>query len=96
MYLKIADSAQPSDVNSSLWTDEAMIMAYFAHDDKYQAAIMEQYKLYVEMADRISIPRFPGNLGSGLHCGGTPRRTRWRTRSGPYMRAFAGHIQRLE
>jgi hypothetical protein len=56
-YFKVAEPAQPDDVTPNLWNDEAAIKAHYAHDDKYQAAIMEQYKLYVEMADRISIRR---------------------------------------
>jgi hypothetical protein len=53
-YFQVAKPAQPDDVTPNLWNDEATIGAYYTHDDKYQAAVMEQYKLYVEMADRVS------------------------------------------
>lgn len=54
VYFQVAEPAQPDDVTPSLWNDEPTIKGYYAEDDKYQAAVMEQYKLYVEMADRIS------------------------------------------
>jgi F0F1-type ATP synthase assembly protein I len=53
-YFKVAVPAQPHDVSPNLWNDEATVRAFYQHDDKYQAAVMEQYKLYVEMTDRIS------------------------------------------
>src|SRR6476620_1590688 len=56
-YFKVATPAQPKDVTPNLWNDEATIKARYTSDEKYQAAIMEQYKLYVELADRISTRR---------------------------------------
>ncbi|MBG6189611.1 hypothetical protein IWX64_000531 [Arthrobacter sp. CAN_A212] len=56
-YFRVAEPANPDDVTQTLWNDEAQIKAYYAQDDKYQAAVMEQYQLYVEMADRVSIRR---------------------------------------
>src|SRR3954470_25049169 len=53
-YFKVARPAQPDDVTPSLWNDEGTIRAYYENYDKNQAAIMEQYKLYVELTDRIS------------------------------------------
>jgi hypothetical protein len=53
-YFRVASPAQPDDVTPNLWNDEPTIQAYYAEVDKYQAAVMEQYKLYVEMTDRIS------------------------------------------
>jgi hypothetical protein len=38
----------------ALWNDNVGAADYAAPADKYQAAILEQYKTYVEMADRIS------------------------------------------
>lgn len=53
-YFKVADPVQPHEVTPNLWNDEATIKARYAQDPSYQAAVMDQYKLYVEMADRIS------------------------------------------
>lgn len=53
MYFKVAKPTEPGEV-TALWNDEAAIKAHYEQDEKYQAAVMEQYKLYVEMADRIS------------------------------------------
>jgi F0F1-type ATP synthase assembly protein I len=53
-YFAVARPAQPADVTPNLWNDEATVKAFYEHDEKYQAAVMEQYKLYVEMTDRIS------------------------------------------
>lgn len=55
-YFAVAKPAQPTEVTANLW-NEATIKARYQQDDTYQAAIMEQYKLYVEMTDRISIRR---------------------------------------
>jgi hypothetical protein len=56
-YFKVANPAQPDDVTPNLWNDEAEVKASYSQDDNYQAAVMDQYKLYVEMADRISSRR---------------------------------------
>ena len=56
-YVQVASPAQPEDVAPNLWNDEPTIRALYADDGTYQAAIMEQYKLYVEMTDRISSRR---------------------------------------
>ena len=56
-YFGVAEPATPDEVTPDLWNDEATIKGYYAENDKYQAAIMEQYTLYVEMADRISSRR---------------------------------------
>jgi hypothetical protein len=37
-----------------LWNQSVSAACYEGAKEKYQAAILEQYKLYVEMADRIS------------------------------------------
>ena len=56
-YFRVGPPAEPSEVSPALWNDPDTVKAYYAHDDKYQAAIMEQYKLYVELTDRISARR---------------------------------------
>lgn len=56
-YFKVAAPTRPDDVTPSLWNDDDAIKAHYKVDEKYQTAVMEQYKLYVEMADRISIRR---------------------------------------
>ena len=56
-YFRVASPAQPNDVARNLWNDEAGIKDSYSAHDKYQAAVMDQYKLYVEMADRISSRR---------------------------------------
>ncbi len=49
-----------AEVRSGLWTkvDESR---YLGAGEKYQSAILEQYKIYVEMADRISARRSLSN-----------------------------------
>jgi hypothetical protein len=43
--------------SDALWTADVSADSYKEPADKYQAAILEQYKTYVEMADRISARR---------------------------------------
>ncbi len=47
----------PDDVRSRLWNSEVGAANYAEAGEKYQSAILEQYKIYVEMADRISARR---------------------------------------
>jgi hypothetical protein len=42
---------------NALWNADVTAAIYTEPADKYQAAILEQYKMYVEMADRISARR---------------------------------------
>ncbi|MCE0485424.1 RipA family octameric membrane protein [Ornithinimicrobium sediminis] len=56
-YFQVSKPAKPDAVTLTLWNDEEVAKAYYAEFGAYQSAIMEQYKLYVEMADRISIRR---------------------------------------
>ncbi|WP_433789136.1 RipA family octameric membrane protein [Actinoplanes sp. CA-252034] len=44
-----------------LWTAAVERSAYDGPGEKYQAAILEQYKIYVEMADRLSARRALAN-----------------------------------
>ena len=39
------------------WNNETTPAQYAGESEKYQAAVLEQYKLYVEMADRVSARR---------------------------------------
>ncbi|MEU8242566.1 hypothetical protein AB0C07_30300 [Actinoplanes missouriensis] len=48
-------------MTGELWTAEIGPAAYDGPAEKYQTAILEQYKLYVEMADRISARRALAN-----------------------------------
>ncbi len=43
--------------SKALWNVDVSTADYKEPADKYQAAILEQYKTYVEMADRISARR---------------------------------------
>ncbi|WP_433471268.1 RipA family octameric membrane protein [Saccharomonospora azurea] len=57
-------SAKPikvDDVRSNLWTKAIDEAAYTDEKAAYQAAILEQYKIYTEMADRSSARRALAN-----------------------------------
>ena len=41
-------------LDARLWTEDAKSKLYGGDSAAYQAAILEQYKIYVEMADRVS------------------------------------------
>ncbi len=43
------------EIREGLWNEDAV--KYYDSSDKYKDHIMEQYKIYVEMADRISARR---------------------------------------
>ena len=49
------------DVSSRLWNADVDAAVYGAAGEKYQQAILEQYKIYVEMADRVSARRALAN-----------------------------------
>lgn len=55
-YFKSGSSASADDVASTLWNADVTPATYVA-EEKYRAAILDQYKLYVEMADRVSARR---------------------------------------
>ncbi len=45
-------------IRSNLWNEQITPSSYATEGDKnYRTAILEQYKLYVEMADRVSSRR---------------------------------------
>ncbi|GLI27146.1 membrane protein [Agromyces rhizosphaerae] len=56
-YFKVAQPSTPEEVSASLWNDDDTDYDYYVKHPGYQAALMDQYKLYVEMADRISSRR---------------------------------------
>lgn len=49
-------------MNCNLWNKFDKHSSYFANSEQYQNHILEQYKMYVEMADRISSRRNASNL----------------------------------
>ena len=59
-YFVQAGALRVEDVEPSLWNAEELAL-YGGDRDKYQAAILDQYKLYVEMADRVSARRALAN-----------------------------------
>jgi hypothetical protein len=56
-----ADPLKPDDVEAGLWNAHVRAANYEAGEERYRAAILEQYKIYVEMADRISARRSLAN-----------------------------------
>src|SRR3569833_2674930 len=49
------------DVRPTVWSDSVSAESYGSDDERYQSAVLEQYKIYVEMADRISQRRSLAN-----------------------------------
>lgn len=47
----------PEDVNRNVWNPAVTVDTYAGAGEKYQHAVIEQYKTYVEMADRLSSRR---------------------------------------
>jgi hypothetical protein len=60
-YFRTASPASPAEIRSDLWNEAVTPESYAGDADKYQSAILEQYKIYVEMADRISARRAVAN-----------------------------------
>lgn len=61
-YFATGDPPGTATLRGSLWSNDVNTGSYKDGDgDKYQAAILEQYKLCVEMADRISARRALAN-----------------------------------
>jgi hypothetical protein len=56
-----AQSIPVESVRSTLWTRDVDETSYTGEKAAYQAAVLEQYKIYVEMADRISARRALAN-----------------------------------
>src|SRR5437868_116209 len=51
------DVSEDRRIRVELWNDAVSAAEYEGARERYQAAILEQWKLYVEMADRISSRR---------------------------------------
>ena len=60
-YLVEADAATAEDVEASLWNAGITPADYAGESASYQAAVLDQYKLYIEMADRVSARRALAN-----------------------------------
>jgi F0F1-type ATP synthase assembly protein I len=61
MYFGTSRPKWVRDVEPTLWNEEVGADDYADGRDKYQAAILERYKLCVEMADRVSARRALAN-----------------------------------
>jgi hypothetical protein len=58
----LSDEASSVDeVRDDLWNTEIGSARYGEAEEKYRTAILEQYKIYVEMADRVSARRALAN-----------------------------------
>lgn len=60
-YFRTAKPASPNTVRLALWNATITPATYTGDGEKYQAAVLEQYKICVEMADRISARRALAN-----------------------------------
>lgn len=49
------------ELRSRLWNTGVTADDYGGDKEKYQAAVLEQYKIYVEMADRVSARKATAN-----------------------------------
>lgn len=56
-YFSEREPAQPDQLAMNLWTQDVGLDQYGGSAEAYQAALLDQYKTYVEMADRISARR---------------------------------------
>ena len=60
-YFRTEPPATVDAVSADLWNSPVRPEDYLPAREKYQAAILEQYKIYVEMADRVSARRAQAN-----------------------------------
>ena len=60
-YWEAAPAPTADEAAKTLWNAALTPLSYTAENERYRAAILEQYKLYVEMADRISARRALAN-----------------------------------
>ncbi len=60
-YFVQAPAATADEVEDTLWNREVTAASFSDAQERYQAALLEQYKLYVEMADRVSARRALAN-----------------------------------
>ena len=56
-YFLEATAATPDQIETSLWNSQAPPAGYDGATEQYSTTLLEQYKLYVEMADRVSARR---------------------------------------
>jgi hypothetical protein len=56
MFWRSRSEPTTDEIRARLWNDDVNAASY-GGDDKYRAAILDQYKMYVEMADRVSSRR---------------------------------------
>lgn len=59
-YFQESGTVSTEDIDANLWNENANA-CYGDDDERQQDAILEQYKLYVEMADRVSARRALAN-----------------------------------
>jgi len=60
-YFRTRAAHGPGEIEGLLWNDTKGFKETYSTHEKYQAAILDQYKLCVEMADRISARRALAN-----------------------------------
>jgi hypothetical protein len=65
-YLGKVSAPTAEGVRASLWSPEVDLAHWDNQQPAYSNALLEQYKIYVEMADRISARRGIANTSS-LH-----------------------------
>lgn len=53
-YFVETKAAQPQEIGPVLWNDAVADELAATDHDRYQAILLEQYKLYVELADRVT------------------------------------------
>src|SRR5918998_3376881 len=56
-----AEASSVDEVRDDLWNTKINSAKYMGAEEKYRTAILEQYKIYVEMADRVSARRALAN-----------------------------------
>ena len=99
-YFRI-NAAEIKDARTNLWNPDIGPELYTADGERYQTAILEQYKLYVEMADRISARRALANgfflslntavlIGAGGWWGSTEASAWWLLLALPVVLVQAG------
>jgi hypothetical protein len=60
-YFRTAKPATADEAASQLWNSAAGAESYAVLGEKYQLVVLEQYRIYVEMADRVSARRALAN-----------------------------------
>jgi hypothetical protein len=57
MEIESVSADEGARIRDGLWNDGISARSYESGGERYQAAVMDQWKLYVEMADRVSSRR---------------------------------------